>query len=69
MTKEKIKPVSTFIRYLYEALTYYFIEKHHRFKFVEGEVYRGSRISVAEQRTFHKGKYLWNLGFSSTSRK
>ena len=36
LNKEKIKPVSAMIRYLYDALHYYFIEKHSRYKFIEG---------------------------------
>jgi hypothetical protein len=30
-------------------------------------VYRGARISLVEQRSFLPGRYLWNLGFMSTS--
>ena len=53
---------------MFEALRFHFTEKHHKFGFTKGEVFRGSRISVLEQRSFVEGQYLWNLGFTSTSR-
>lgn len=64
---ESVRPVSTYIKYLYDALRFYFTTKYREITY--NVVYRGARVSLEEQRSFaEKGRYLWNLGFMSTSR-
>lgn len=65
LNAEKFKPISTFVRYLYEALRFYFTNRYREINY--RKVYRGSRISFIEQNSFKPGRYLWNLGFMSTS--
>lgn len=67
VNNESVRPVSTYIKYLYDALRFYFTTKYREITY--NVVYRGARVSLEEQASFGKeGRYLWNLGFMSTSR-
>jgi hypothetical protein len=67
VNNESVRPVSTYIKYLYDALRFYFTTQYREITY--NVVYRGARVSLEEQASFGKeGRYLWNLGFMSTSR-
>lgn len=67
VNNESVRPVSTYIKYLYDALRFYFTTRYREITY--NVVYRGARVSLEEQASFGKeGRYLWNLGFMSTSR-
>jgi hypothetical protein len=66
LNNEKAKPISTFVKYLYDALRYYFTTYYKSLTNVT-KVYRGARVSKVEQMSFKEGEYVWNLGFLSTS--
>lgn len=63
---EGLSPISTYVKYLYDALRFYFTTRYREITY--DVVYRGSRVSLVEQMSFKAGRYLWNLGFMSTSR-
>lgn len=62
---EGARPVSNFVKYLHDAIRYYFTTQY---KSSFDKVYRGARISLIEQRSFVEKRYIRNLGFMSTSR-
>lgn len=63
---ESVRPISTFVKYLFDAIRFFFTTQHRMINY--DIVYRGSRISLVEQRGFISGRYIRNLGFLSTSR-
>ena len=65
LNSEVFNPISIFTRYLYEAIRFYFLNHYRRINY--NRVFRGSRVSLVEQKSLTVGKYLWNLGFMSTS--
>lgn len=58
--------MSTMVKCLYDGIRFYFTTKFREITY--SRLYRGGRASFLEQRNFTEGKYVWNLGFMSTSR-
>ena len=65
LNSEKFRPISPYTQFLYEAVRFYFLNHYREINY--RKLYRSSRVSLIEQRSFTPGKYLWNLGFMSTS--